>query len=680
MADRSAVGSPPPWLDELNVQQRQAVTHGDGPVLVVAGAGSGKTRTLAYRVAYLIWRGVDPGRILLLTFTRRAAEEMLKRAASIVERGAPSAGRVWGGTFHAAANRLLRIYAKTAGLGNDFTVMDQSDAEDMINVVRHDMGLHKRDKRFPRKSTCLAIYSRCVNGSEPLKEVLRRYFPWCEMWGDDLKPLFKKYVERKQERNVLDYDDLLLYWGQLLQDASVAASMRGRFDHVLVDEYQDTNTLQADILRALCGDGRNIMAVGDDAQSIYSFRAATVRNMLDFSTHFPGAATVTLEQNYRSVEPILRTTNLVVAQAKERYSKDLWSTRAGGQRPKLVTCKDEAQQDEYVVTQVLEHYEQGIPLKKQAVLFRAAHLSASLELELTRRNIPYHKYGGLRFLEAAHVKDLIAFLRIVENPRDEMAWFRVLQLFEGIGPSTAAKAIRHIVEQGCDPRAIGTFEAPPAARGAIRGFSRLIDELVAQPANAPAAQVERIRRFYDPVLKKIYENPKVRMRDIENLEQIASGYRSRRKFLTDLQLDPPTSTGDLAANPSIDEDWLVLSTIHSAKGCEWDAVYVIHASDGCLPSDMATGSPEEIEEELRLSYVAMTRARDFLYVVWPMRYYHRWYRYTDRHSYAQLSRFFSTEVRATMDALQLDQDGAEDETDTTRPDGDISARIRSMWE
>ena len=670
----------PTWLDELNPQQRQAVMHGDGPLLVVAGAGSGKTRTLAYRVAYLISRGVDPGKILLLTFTRRASEAMLKRAAAIVTRGAAVTGKVWGGTFHAIANRLLRIYASAAGINSDFTVMDQADAEDMLNVIRHDMGLSSREKRFPGKATCLAIYSRCVNGSDELEPVLKRYFPWCLNWKNELKSLFQQYVQRKQARNVMDYDDLLLYWMHLLADDGIAAQIEQRFEHILVDEYQDTNTIQAAILRGMRRTNHNIMVVGDDAQSIYSFRAATVRNMLDMPTQYPGATVVTLEQNYRSVMPILNATNRLISQAKQRYTKNLWSGRQEGQRPLLVTCKDEAQQDQYVVDRILEHYEQGVPLREQAVLFRAAHHSDSLELELTRRNIPYHKYGGLRFLEAAHVKDLISFLRITENPRDEMAWFRILHLLDGVGPSTASRAIKHLSEHQFDPRSLASFVAPPSARDGVQHVAALFGDLLGAGLTAPAQHVERVRTFYDPLLEKLYENPVVRRRDLEHLEQIASGYRSLRQFITDLMLDPPTSTSDLAGPPLKDEDWLVLSTIHSAKGCEWDAVYVIHAADGCLPSDMATGSPDEIEEELRLTYVAMTRPRNFLYVTWPLRYYHKWHAFTDRHSYAQLCRFFSKDVLETFDQISLAQNENTDDAGGPKAKVDIQARIRSMWE
>jgi DNA helicase-2/ATP-dependent DNA helicase PcrA len=659
-----------PWLDELNPQQRQAVTHGKGPLLVIAGAGTGKTKTLAYRVAYLISQGTDPSRILLLTFTRRAAQEMLRRAESIVARGTSTAGHVWGGTFHSAANRLLRTHVKAVGLRRDFTVLD--------HLIRHDLGLHKQEKRFPRKATCLAIYSRCVNTAESLERVLSRDYPWCDDWTDELRELFKRYVSRKQKRNVLDFDDLLLYWSTLLEDKSAASELSKMFDFVLVDEYQDTNILQAKT------GNDNIMVVGDDAQSIYRFRGATVRNILDFPKQFPKTTIVTLEQNYRSSVPILETANRVIAQTRERYTKDLWSEKTLGQTPRLVTCTDENQQDEYVIDRVLMHYEQGIPLRRQAVLFRAAHLSDSLEVELTRRNIPYHKYGGLRFLEAAHVKDLIAFLRLLENPRDELAWFRVLQLMDGIGPTIASRIIDHVGEHRNDPRSIASFSPPPAAREAFASLAEMIEHVAPMGTKDPASQIERIRTFYDPLLPKVYDNPFVRARDLISLEQIASGYESRRRFLVDLQLDPPTSTADLAGVPYKDEDWLVLSTIHSAKGCEWDAVYLVHAADGFLPSDLSTGSEEEIEEERRLTYVALTRAKDFLYVTWPLRYYHKWYALSDKHTYAQLCRFFTSDVVRTVEQINVAGQEAAGRPGESEPpfdaELDIAERVRQMWE
>ncbi len=667
------------WLSELNDAQRAAVTHGEGPLLIVAGAGSGKTKTLAYRVAWLISQGVSPERILLLTFTRRAAEEMLRRAAQAMG-GAGTAGatRVWGGTFHAIANRLLRMYAQPAGMSPDFTVMDQSDAEDLMDVVRHEQKLSARDKRFPRKGTCLDIYSRCINGAEDLPQALARHFPWCAEWEEELRKLFKAYVERKQEQNVLDYDDLLVYWRELLADEGLAERVGGRFDHILVDEYQDTNLVQAEILRRLRLRNPNLTVVGDDAQSIYSFRAASIRNMLDFPQQFPGARIVTLEQNYRSVAPILESTNRLIAAARDRYSKTLWSTRSGGARPALVSCRDENEQDAFVVQKILEHYEQGIPLKKMAVLFRTAYHSDSLELELTRRNIPYHKYGGLKFIEAAHVKDLIAFLRVLENPRDRTAWFRVLQLLDGVGPGTAEKIINHVAQRGHDLRALGNFPAQAAYADSLHGFAVLLDELAGRPDTGPAPQVERIRRFYEPIFRKIYDNAKVRLHDLESLERVAGGYAARKDFLADLALDPPSATSDLAGPPVKDEDWMTLSTIHSAKGCEWDVVFVIHVADGCIPSDMSTGTPEEIEEELRLLYVAMTRARDFLYVVWPLRYYAKWRGLTDRHTYAQRSRFLSEAVCGSMDEVRFGTH-APDAPAGGGSGGDLRARIKARW-
>ena len=666
------------WLSDLNPAQREAVTYGDGPLLVVAGAGSGKTKTLAYRVAFLISQGVPPERILLLTFTRRAAEEMLKRASTAVTENPQMVKRVWGGTFHAFATRVLRMYARSSGLSPEFSVMDRTDAEDFLNIVRNDLDLSRKGKRFPRKGTCIDIYSRRVNSTDDLATVLRTWYPWCLEWEDDLNRLFGTYVEKKQAQSVLDYDDLLLYLYYLLDDLRIREALDGRFDHVLVDEYQDTNRIQAGILRKLRSSNRNIMVVGDDAQSIYSFRSATVRNMLDFPEEFPGTHIVALEQNYRSLQPILDTTNAVICQAGERYSKELVAVRGAGQRPELITCVDESHEDEEVIRLVLEHYEQGIPLHRQAVLFRAASHSASLELALSRKNIPFRKYGGLRFLEAAHVKDMVSFLRILQNPRDEVAWFRVLQLISGVGPATAAAALTHMAASGHSPSALASFQAPPSARKDIRRLASLMSELSAGNS-VPAALIETISAFYTPLLKENYEDPAPRENDIAHLGQLASGYTSLEAFLDDLVLDPPISTGDLAGPPLKDEDWLVLTTIHSAKGLEWDAVYLIHAADGCLPSDMSTGSREETDEELRLTYVAMTRAKDFLYVLWPLRYYVRPSSTTDRHMYSQRCRFFTEEVVATMEQRSHGTDEKRDELPQATADTDIAARIRAIW-
>lgn len=666
------------WLSDLNPAQREAVTHGEGPLLIVAGAGTGKTRTLAYRVAYLVAQGVPPDRILLLTFTRRAAEEMLSRAEGVLRRSGEVRGRVWGGTFHATASRLLRLHGGAVGLSPDFTVLDGGDAEDLLGLLRHELGLASREKRFPRKGTCLAIYSRVVNGTEDLGVVLARHFPWTAAWEEDLRALFRAYVERKARLRVLDFDDLLLYWREMVSDPTLARELSAQFDHILVDEYQDTNRLQAQILRGMRTGNDNVTVVGDDAQSIYRFRAATVRNILDFPREFPGARIVTLEENYRSTMPILATANALIAQARERYTKNLWSRRERGPRPRLVACRDERAQDEFVVGEVLARYEAGVPLRNQAVLFRAAHPTASLEVELARRGIPFRKYGGLKFVETAHIKDALAFLRVAENPRDELAWFRILELLEGVGPVTVSRALAHLAQHGHRPEAIAFFSGPSASRGDLERLGKLLSDLQAEDLPLPA-QVERVRRFYEPYLTALYDHAPARLRDLESLEVIASGYSSRRSFLADLQLDPPDSTGDLVGPPHKDDDWLVLSTIHSAKGCEWDAVYLIHAADGFLPSDLATGLEEEIEEELRLAYVALTRAKTHLVVTWPLRSPYRRWGLSDAHGYTQLSRFFTEEVRRTMEEVAAGGElGAPSEGQGERR-FDAAARIRARW-
>lgn len=637
------------WLDELNPQQRNAVEHGAGPLLIIAGAGTGKTKTLAYRVAWLIRQGVAPERLLLLTFTRRAAEEMLRRAASVCRF---ASSRVWGGTFHAIANRLLRVYGRAIGIVSQFTVMDESDSSDLLGLIRSRFGYASKEQRFPRKTTIRAIYSRVVNSREQLGRVLKREYPWCVHAEKGLAQMFGEYTRRKQEKQVLDYDDLLLFWNELLDLPDVQRAVEQRFDHVLVDEYQDTNVIQAEILQKLRRENRNITVVGDDAQSIYSFRAATIRNILDFPIHFPGATTVTLEENYRSVQPILDVGNAVMAEAQFKYTKNLFSARRSEQRPVLMVVRDEFEQTRTVCDKLLEHLEQGIKLQEQAVLFRAGHHSDQLEIELARRDIPFRKYGGLRFLEAAHVKDLVAFLRLLENPKDEMSWFRVLEMLEGVGPRTVERFLGELEARGFDVTRMGEIEMPPAARA---GFDRLCDLLLAvhergEKLSVPA-QVERVRFFYEPMVPLLYDNPNPRLRDLEQLQVIARRYRSRSDYLADLTLDPPESTGDWAGPPHKDEDWLTLSTIHSAKGCEWKVVYIIHAADGNIPSDMATEDDEQIEEERRLFYVAVTRAKDWLYVLYPLRYYFKRYPTGDGHSYAQLTRFLSAPAQRLMEEV-----------------------------
>jgi ATP-dependent DNA helicase UvrD/PcrA len=644
----SPVATQRSWAEGLNPRQLEAVTSDSRATLVVAGAGTGKTLTLACRVAYLIEQGVAPSRLLLLTFTRRAAREMLERARRMT--GEASTSQVWGGTFHAMANRLLRMHGRIVGVRADFTVMDQADAADVMNLIRDDLGLARRKRRFPRKDTLAAIYSRTVNTGVRLHKAIDRWFPWCRDDVKEIGSIFQLYVERKRRQNVLDYDDLLLFWAALARSQSPGGSA-SLFDHILVDEYQDTNTIQAEILRHIAG-GVSLMVVGDDAQSIYSFRAATVRNILRFAEDFPGARVVKLEQNYRSTPSILAVSNAVIALSPERHEKTLWSERPAGRRPELVTCLDEAEQSEAICRRVLEYREAGILLKRQAVLFRAAQHSDVLEVELSRRNIPFVKYGGLKFLEAAHVKDVLAVLRILENPHDEVSWFRVLQLLDGMGPSSARGFMEDLGVRrgvGSEPSPLrrlldGPPEVPPPAVDGVTALRSALDDCLA-PGAGPAEEVERIIAFLEPALVSRYRNPRERMRDLEQLALLAGGYPSRGRFLAELTLDPPSSTGDLAGPPLLDEDYLVLSTIHSAKGLEWEVVHVIHAADGMIPSDMATGSAEEIEEERRLLYVAMTRAREALHVYFPLRYYHRPRGLEDGHNYAQLTRFLPRSIQ-----------------------------------
>jgi len=670
-------------LAKLNPQQREAATFGDGPLLIVAGAGTGKTATLVHRVAWLIARGVDPSRILLLTFTRRAAAEMLHRADGLLQqlhhRGTT---RVWSGTYHAVASRLLRRHAKAIGLPPEFTVHDRTDSEDLLNVVRTELELAKTDKRFPKKGTCMSIYSRCVNARQKLERVLTESFPWCREWAEELKRLFDAFVDRKEAAGVLDYDDLLLYWDALLADPEVGPEVRKQFDCVLVDEYQDTNALQADILFKLSPDGKGVTAVGDDAQSIYAFRAATVRNILDFPKHYANAAIVTLEQNYRSTQPILEATNQVIAQAKERFTKNLWSQRSDGGRPVLVHAEDEADQAEFVVRHVLEHREAGVDLRRQAVLFRASHHSILLEAELARANIPFQKFGGLKFVETAHVKDLMAYLRLAENPRDVVSGMRILPLLPGIGPGKAQQLMLTLQQSGGDFSCWNQWRPPTGAAELWPKFVALLQGLTRTSEELPA-QLHRVRKFYAPLMETKYDHVEPRLRDLEQLELIASRYRNRRQMLLEITLDPPNSTQDLAGDPVLDDDYLVLSTIHSAKGLEWDVVYVIHAADGNIPSDMATKHPQEIEEELRLFYVALTRAKNHLYVCYPLRYYQS--RFGDQHSYAQRTRFLPNHLLACFEQQVTDPRQADpDDDESAGPTSSTTSRsirrkAKDLW-
>jgi len=521
-----------------------------------------------------------------------------------------------------------------------------------------------------------------VNAQEPLEQVLQQRYPWCTSWPAELKALFRAYVAEKQTQCVFDYDDLLLYWSHMLDDAALARELGTRFQHVLVDEYQDTNRLQAKLLRALKPDGRGLAVVGDDAQSIYSFRAAEVRNILDFPAQFePPASVLTLQRNYRSSQPILQACNAVIAEARERFAKTLWSDRVTGCAPQLVSVGDEAEQAGWVADQVLLQREGGLALKQQAVLFRTSHHSAALELELVRRNIPYVKFGGLKFLEAAHVKDLLSLLRWSQNPRSQMSGFRVAQLVPGLGPVSARRLVAALAQSADAASALAAFKPPPSAAASWQGLHDCLRAM--RDAPWPAA-LELALQWYLPQLQRLHEDAAVRRADLQQLARLAQGFASREAFLADLTLDPPEATSDEAQAPHLDEDYLILSTIHSAKGQEWGAVYVLNVVDGCMPADMAAGSAEELEEERRLLYVAMTRARDQLQLLVPQRFYvTQQSARGDRHLWGGLSRFIPPQVATCFErvcASQPEPGTPLRVASTDAPAYNLAARVRSAWD
>ena len=674
-------------LGELNDAQQRVVAFGaaksHGPLLVIAGAGTGKTNTIAHRVARLIRDGADPNRILLLTFSRRAAVELETRAGRVV--GKLLRGRSgdvpivlpWAGTFHSAGAKLLRLYAERIGLVPEFTIHDRGDSEDLIGVARAALAIDVTERRFPSAGACMAIYSRIVNAQRALADVLAESFPrWVE-WESELAQLFAAYVDAKQSQHILDFDDLLLYWDGMLADEALAAETSSLFDHVLVDEYQDTNRLQGSILARMKPTGKGVTVVGDDAQAIYGFRAAEVRNILDFPSLFdPPAATMTLDVNYRSAQSILDASNAVMSHAAERFTKNLTGVRGVGERPLLVAVKDESDQARYIAENVLALREQDIALKSQAVLFRSSSHSAPLELELARRNIPFVKYGGLKFLDAAHVKDALCVLRWAHNPRDRLAAYRVLRLLPGIGPANATRIGDRMAETA-------DVDAASLPRGCAEHWPALVtllSRLRAPQARWPA-DLDDVVAWYEPHLMRIHEDGPSRALDLAALTRIAATFPSRERFLTEITLDPPAASSAMADAPRIDDDYLILSTIHSAKGQEWRSVTILNAVDGCIPSDMATGRAEDIEEERRLLYVAMTRARDRLAIVVPQRFYvAQQSRAGDRHVYASRSRFLTASVCDTLDHVTWPVAATETpHAPKTRAAVDVAARIRDAW-
>jgi DNA helicase-2/ATP-dependent DNA helicase PcrA len=689
------------YLGRLNPAQRQAASYGQrltdggfqsGPLLVIAGAGTGKTMTLAHRVAHLIIQGVNPERILLLTFTRRAAQEMIRRVEAIVrqalrgENDPPMTKNVltWSGTFHSVANRLLRRYSHNLDLDPGFSVLDRGDSADLMDVVRHDLELSRKSRRFPKKDTCLAIYSRCVNSRKPLVDCLNETYPWCLDWEEELRTLFRGYVEHKQASQALDYDDLLLYWSYLVADEEFAAELGSWFDHILVDEYQDTNILQSAILNAIRPDGAGVTVVGDDAQSIYSFRAAEVENILSFPDQFiPSARIVSLEENYRSTQPILDSANCLIAESHRQYKKNLFSEKKGGGKPNYVTVEDVDAEAEFVVESVLAGREEGLDLKRQAILFRGSHHSDRLELELVRRNIPYVKYGGLKFLEAGHVKDLLSVLKWGDNPRNQVAAFRVLKLLPGMGPAYAARCFEFLAANDHSFSVLRDFIPPSATRVDWPAFCQLMSSLSSSEPDEVAWQtgLTEARKWYQPHLERLYDGLDTREADLEQLEQISGKYPTRERFLTELTLDPPAAAGDLAGDPYLDEDYLILSTVHSAKGQEWDAVFVLNFSDGNFPSEFSTGKPELIEEERRLLYVAMTRAKQSLTLVAPLRYHVTQQRRDgDKHVYGARSRFMTDGLMATMrPSFHGRPERAHRFIPRSDKKLDVAGRLKEMW-
>jgi len=638
---------------ELNERQREAANFGDGPLRVIAGPGTGKTTTLTARVGVLLERGVTPERILLLTFTRRSAREIVSRVRTL--RGADQGRRVSGGTFHSVAHHTLRRHHAAVGLPEGFGVLDRGDAADLMGLVRGEMGILSKERRLPKKATLAALYSRTVNTGMRLADVMRETTPWCAESLDEVASIFTAFVARKRSLGLLDFDDLLLYWRVAAQDDALGEELGAAYDHILVDEFQDVNLLQLDVLVGLRRIDPRLTIVGDDAQAIYGFRGATARFLLDAEDYFNDLTTITLDVNYRSSGVILGVANAIAADAPEGFSSVLREVVpiTGASQPLLVHCADERDQSESVADRVLEFYEQGTALQKQAVLFRAAHHSGDLEIELARRRIPFVKYGGLRYLEAAHVKDLLAAFRLADNPRDEVAWFRLLQLMPGVGPAKARRAINALRDvDGNLPLSHGEVgrrwsivdeELPSEVREMWRDLADAMCEKELEPVEVHA---ERIRRAIVPLITSSYEDAVVRLEDLGALVLACAGTLRLSDVAAEQALEPPVSTGNLARPPMIDEDWLVLSTVHSAKGLEFDAVHVIHAADGNFPSDMSLGSPEGLEEERRLFYVAITRARRNLAVYVPLRYHHN--RVRDDHSWAQPSRFLSESVRSTL--------------------------------
>jgi DNA helicase-2/ATP-dependent DNA helicase PcrA len=633
----------------LNSQQLAAVTAGEGPSLVIAGAGSGKTRTLVYRVAYLIDSGIDPSHILLLTFTRKSSQAMLERAGELI--GVRSE-LVRGGTFHSVANMLLRRYGRSIGLEPGFTILDRGDAEDLIALVRAQLGLNEKDKRFPRKATIAEMFSKSENTLRPLDEIVVEEFDHFSDHLEALGQLQRGYQASKRQRQLVDYDDLLVLLRRLvMEDEGVRRTISSLYRYILVDEYQDTNRLQADVVRHLASTHQNVMVVGDDAQSIYAFRGATFKNIMEFPTLFPGTTIYKLEENYRSTQPILNLANTIIEEAKEKYSKHLFTRKIDGPLPVLVEAAGENAQSRFIAQKILELREEGVPLGEMAVLFRSSFHSFDLEIELSRHGLPFVKRGGVKFIETAHVKDLLAHMRVVANPLDAVSWHRVLMLVEGVGPKKAQDVMAALVKS--DNPYVALRAMPGRSGKGLRDLALTLESLAGAGDLRPAEQVNHIYEYYLPILKAQYDDYPKRTRDLEHLQTIAEGYQGVETFLSDLALEPPDGSATGVEASDHDNERLVLSTIHSAKGLEWQCVFVIWIVDGRFPSIYSFSEDEGLEEERRLFYVSVTRAKRHLYLTYPINVF-------DRGSGMVLSkpsRFLDPVAPRLLDQLVLVEEG-----------------------
>ncbi len=604
------VAGPALDLSELNSAQQMAVTTTEGPLLVIAGAGSGKTKTLVYRLANLVNQGVAPDSILLLTFTKKSAQEMLRRASTVLDH---RCDQVSGGTFHSFANVVLRYYGAALGYEPGFTILDRSDADELLGMVRNEVGYAKMDKRFPKKSTIGSIISMAVNTDRSIRSVISSEYPQFLDYDADIQKIATAYQVKKSEMQVMDYDDLLVKLVQLLQQfPGIRSELQATYHYIMIDEYQDTNRVQADIIRYLANSRHNVMVVGDDAQSIYSFRGADFKNIMSFPDLFPNTQVITLEQNYRSTQPILNLTNSLISRARERFAKTLFTTRDGGDLPVYVEAADENAQSRFVAQKVLELRESGLTLNDIAVLVRSGWHSNDLEVELQARNIPFQKYGGFKFIESSHVKDVLSMVKLVQNASDMVSWSRVLQLFEGVGPKGAALIIANLPTI----RRLGVLPNPLIGKKYTENLVALLG-LIQQTDLTPGAILDLAVTFYLPFFKIKYDDHGKRLSDLESLRGIASRYQNLDQFLSEISLEPPDQTQIDSIAGINDDEKLTISTIHSAKGLEWKAVFLISAVDGYIPSFQSLGDSSQLEEERRLLYVALTRAKDELYIVKP---------------------------------------------------------------